>query len=309
MLRDSYGRKGINNWIWFYRATFGALVSLPRVGHLSSGTEGPILSELSSLGITPILGDVRDGDLISQLVPDFDGVVNLAGLFGTAELIDDPIPAINTNLIGAVNVFQACRRAKQLGRAVKCVQITVGNYFMDNSYSITKSTSERFAAMFNAEHGTDIRIVRVLNAYGEHQRHYPVKKIVPTFVRAALLGEPIRVYGDGEQIMDMIYVGDVARILAQSMIEQTGVNVISAGIGRKLTVNQIAEMIVRTTKSSSTIEHVPMRAGEPPRSIVLGDPTTLLKIKIDPASLLAFEEGLQRTLNWYQANKMFLDIS
>src|SRR5437588_7793789 len=59
----------------------------------------PSLETASALGVQPVLGDVRDGGLIRQLVPAYDGVINLAGLLGTSELIDDPGAAIETNVI------------------------------------------------------------------------------------------------------------------------------------------------------------------------------------------------------------------
>jgi UDP-glucose 4-epimerase len=268
----------------------------------------PNLKDLSTLNIEPVIGDIRDSDLVHDLVSYFDGVINLAGLLGTSEMIDNPIPAINTNIIGAVNIFEGCRRAKKAGHEVQCVQITVGNHFMDNPYSITKSTAERFAAMYNIEHGTDIRIVRVLNAYGEYQKHFPVRKIIPNFIRSALINEPIKIYGNGEQIMDMIYVKDVARVLVQALLASRFKGIISAGTGREMTVNEIAGTIVSTLQSESELQHVPMRPGEPENSVVLGEPKTLFNIGINPDSLMTFEDGISKTVLWYKQNKKYIAL-
>jgi len=268
----------------------------------------PDIETLSALGASPILGDVRDPELLHDVISYFDGVVNLAGLLGTSEMVDDPVPAINTNIIGAVNIFEGCRRAVRSGLKVRCVQITVGNHFMDNPYSITKSTSERFAKMYNTEHGTDVRIVRVLNAYGEQQKHFPVRKIVPNFIRAALQNESLRIYGNGEQIMDMIYVGDVARILVHALFGDKVEGVLSAGTGRRTTVNEIAKIIISISGSKSELEHVPMRPGEPEGSVVMGDPVTLSSIGIEPSTLTRFEDGIARTIHWYKENRNFIDL-
>ena len=266
----------------------------------------PDLKTLASFGADLVVGDLRDPELLCDLVPQFDAVINLAGLLGTAELINDPISAIQTNIIGALNVFHGCKRARERGHTPRCVHITVGNHFMDNPYSITKSTSERFAKMYNQEHGTDIRVVRVLNAYGEFQKHFPVRKIVPTFIRLALRNEKISIYGDGSQVMDMIYVGDVAKVLIQAMFVQKVSCIVSAGTGRRLTVNQIGEIVIATAGSSSTIEHVPMRAGEPERSVVLGEPATLAAVGVSAKSLVPFEQGIEKTIGWYKANRDFI---
>src|SRR5512141_1407015 len=177
----------------------------------------PDVDALGALGADPIVGDVRDSELLGAVVPEFDGVIHLAALLGTSEMIDDPVPAIATNITGAVNVFQACRRSAHLGRTVRCVYVTAANYFMNNTYAITKRTSERFAEMFNAEHGTDIRVVRAQNVYGEFQKAQPVQKIIPKFVRAALRNEPLKIYGSGEQSQDMIYAFDAARVLSAAV--------------------------------------------------------------------------------------------
>jgi nucleoside-diphosphate-sugar epimerase len=268
----------------------------------------PDLKALTSLGAELAVGDVRDGDLMHELVPQFDGVINLAGLLGTAELISDPLLAVQTNIVGALNVFHGCKRARDFDHVPRCVHITVGNYFMDNSYSITKSTSERFAKMYNVEHNTDIRVVRVLNAYGEYQKHFPVRKIIPTFVRLALRNEPIYIYGDGNQVMDMIYVGDVAKILIEALLVEKVSGIISAGTGRRLTVNEIAQCVIANAGSTSSVEHCPMRPGEPERSVVVGDPATLAGVGVNVESLVAFEDGIRKTIDWYKANKEFIAV-
>jgi UDP-glucose 4-epimerase len=126
-----------------------------------------------------ILGDVRDRNLISDVIRKFDGVINLAGILGTSETINNPFPSVDTNIIGALNVFEAIKSEQ---KDTKLVHITVGNHFMNNTYAITKSASERFALMYNREHGTKISVVRALNAYGPYQKHEPVRKMIPNFI-------------------------------------------------------------------------------------------------------------------------------
>jgi nucleoside-diphosphate-sugar epimerase len=268
----------------------------------------PGLKTMIALGLNPIVGDIRDAELMRDITSYYDGVVNLAGLLGTSEMIDDPIPAVNTNIIGAINVFEGCRRVAKGGSGIRCVQITVGNHFMDNPYSITKSTSERFAKMYNTEHGTDIRVVRVLNGYGPYQKHFPVRKIVPNFIRSALQNEPIKIYGDGEQIMDMIYVEDVAKVLVEALFIESLTTIISAGTGRRSTVNEIAEAVVSIAQSTSELHHVAMRPGEPEHSVVLGEPESLRSVGIEPSSLTDLEQGLNKTIAWYKQNRSFIGL-
>jgi UDP-glucose 4-epimerase len=249
-----------------------------------------------------ILGDVRDARLLATLAPEFDCIVNLSGILGTAETVDNPFPSIDTNIMGALNVFEAVRKASALSKKVRCVQITVGNYFMNNSYAITKHCAERLALMYNKEHGTQIAVVRALNAYGPAQKHKPVKKVIPNFSLSALKGQPISIYGSGNQIMDMIFVGDVVRVLQRAAFAPLDAfdSVFEAGTGRRTTINDIADQVLKYTGSRAGKIYSPMRAGEPPESEVIGNPNTLNALGVDPASLLALEQGLPLTIAWYE---------
>jgi nucleoside-diphosphate-sugar epimerase len=243
------------------------------------------------------LGDIKDKDAVFEAVSKHDGVINLAGILGTAETVNDPYPSVEVNIIGALNVYEACRRFNK-----KAVQITVGNWFMNNSYAITKNAAERFALMYNKEHGTKIAVVRGLNAYGPRQKPKPVRKLIPNVVIPALLNKPIIIYGDGEQIMDMIYVRDVAEILIRALIMDHGIydRVFEAGSGDDTTVNYIAELVLKLSGSKSEIKHVPMRAGEPERAVVKGDPKTLEPLGYSKKDLTSLEEGLKQTIAWYK---------
>jgi UDP-glucose 4-epimerase len=249
-----------------------------------------------------MLGDIRDREVVFEAVQQCDAVINLAGILGTMETIDDPYPCVDTNIRGALNVFQACRKTRTRPDGVRGVQISVGNHFMNNSYAITKSVAERFAFMFNTEHGTKIALVRGLNAYGEKQKHLPVRKIVPNFVLRALTHQPIEIFGDGQQIMDMIYVKDLAKILVLAATTEHGCynRVIDAGTGRRTTVNEIAELTAKLSGSTAGVRHLPMRAGEPDRSVVVGDPSTLRPLGISVGDLLRLEDGLGHTVAWYR---------
>src|SRR3954471_19193732 len=108
--------------------------------------------------------------------------------------------------------------------------------------------------MFNKERGTRINVVRSVNAYGERQlaatpfAEGRVRKIIPAFVCRALSNLPVEVYGDGEQVSDMVYVRDVARMLVHGLeLASQGQVVdftIECGPRDNATVNQVAELVI-----------------------------------------------------------------
>lgn len=243
------------------------------------------------------IGDTRDKEAVLDAVGKHDGVIHLAGRLGTQETINNPIPSVEVNIIGSLNVFDAVKQFK-----VPAVYIDVGNYWMNNSYSITKHTASRFAFMYNKEFGTKIAVVRGLNAYGSRQKSKPVRKIIPNFILWALKGEPIQVYGDGEQIMDMIHVKDLAEILVRALVNDHGnyTEAMDAGTGVRTSVNFIAETINELTGNKAGITHLPMRPGEPPQSVVLANTQTLFPLGI--FNFTNLKDGLTETIKWYKEN-------
>lgn len=235
-----------------------------------------------------------------------DAFIHLAGVLGTQETIDNPSPAIMTNIQGGLNVLEAAAQYRIPG-----VNIAVGNHWEQNPYSISKSTVERLVKMFNLYRGTQISVVRALNAYGPRQSiaspYGPskVRKIMPSFVMRALHGDPIEVYGDGQQVMDMIYVTDVADILVDTLYrtiqEGSFDHVLEAGTGANTTVLEIAEAVIKETGSGSIV-YLPLRPGETPGAIVKADPTTLTALH-GPGGTRQFvplSEGVHRTVEYYR---------
>jgi nucleoside-diphosphate-sugar epimerase len=250
-----------------------------------------------------MLGDIKDRDSVFEAVQQSDMWVNLAGLLGTAEMINNPIPAVEVNVLGALNVFDAARLYKKRG-----VQIDVGNYWMNNPYSITKSIASRFASMYNKEHDTDIRIVRGMNVFGERQKHRPIRKLFPNLVIPALLNKPITLYGTGDQIMDLIYVKDIADILSRALLLDDVPNDVSyeAGIGDNQTINQTAKLVLELTGSSSELVHKPMRSGEDKMSVVQitdqGWEDLKTHLGFTKQDLTPFSQAVQNSIQWYRDN-------
>ena len=243
-----------------------------------------------------IVGDVKNREAVMDAVARHDGVIHLAAILGTQETVQMAEPVVEVNIVGSLNVFDACRLYQK-----KAVYIAVGNHWMNNPYSITKTAAERFALMYNKESGTRIAVVRGLNAYGPRQKVKPVRKVVPNFVVPALRGEELIVYGSGNQIMDMIYVEDIAEILVRALLMDHGVYdyVIEAGMGRDTTINELAEVVVRTCGSCSEIKHVEMRPGEEPDSVVKANVETLRCLGFSVNELTPLEEGIRKAVEWY----------
>jgi len=266
-----------------------------------------VCQELKDRGHQPVIFDRYHRRLLPDCAEAFahvDAFIHLAAVLGTQETIQNPTPAAHTNILGGLNMLDAAAQYKTPG-----VYIGVGNHWMNNTYSITKTTIERFVDMYNNERGTCINIVRAMNAYGPRQEPAQpygsarVRKITPSFICRALNNDPIEIYGDGSQISDMVYVGDVAKALVLAMeraVDGIRLNrTVEIGPAVSNTVLEVAEMIKRLTASKSNIVHLPMRPGEIPHSIVSADIDTLEQINMYPADLADLEWGMERTIEYY----------
>lgn len=192
-------------------------------------------------------------------------VVHLAGVLGTAELFDpgQPEHAVDVNIKGTLRVLEWCRE-----NGAGYVGITMPPVF-PSVYTATKVCAQMMATAWHKAYGVPVSHVRAFNAYGPGQAHGPghPQKIIPTFARCAWAGEPIPVWGDGTQTVDLVHADDVGRMLIDAT--QHGDDaVFDAGTGEAVSVNEVASMTLGITGSTAGIEYLPMRTGEEPTTIV-----------------------------------------
>lgn len=242
-------------------------------------------------------GSITDQVVIDKLVSECDGVIHLGGLLGTSETITQAKLMSQVNIFGGLNILDACKKHKK-----KAVIISTGNFWMFNCYAITKRAVAKFALMYNREFGTKIAIVRGMNAYGPRQKAKPVRKIMPNFVIPALRNEPLRVYGSGNQIADLIYVADIAEIMVRALfVEHNSYDtVFEAGMGKDISVIEVAKFVIKLTNSKSEIICCPKRQGEDLNAVVKADVSTLKSLGIIAEKMVSIEEGIRKTINWYR---------
>ena len=252
-----------------------------------------------------VLGDVRDDVAVTEAMAHEDAWIHLAAVLGTQETVMNPRPAAQSNLMGGLNMLEAAVQYDLPG-----TYIGVGNHWMNNTYSISKTMIERFIDMYNKNRGTRVNIVRAMNAYGPRQRPVApwgcskVRKITPSFACRALDGQDVEVYGDGQQVSDMCWVGDVAKALVIATEKAASGNVfpeaVEVGPEVNSTVQEVAEMIVKLADTDSKIVNLPMRPGELAGSTVKADVSTLRHVDMSPDTLMPLEQGMAETVAWFK---------
>jgi UDP-glucose 4-epimerase len=217
-------------------------------------------------------------------------VIHLAGILGTHELFAQAEQAVQVNVNGCLRVLDCCQKY-----GLGFVSITMPQIW-NNVYTATKAATTRLACGWHETFGVPVSFVRAFNVYGPGQHYGTPQKIIPTFAVKAWRNEPLPIWGTGEQLVDLVYTPDVARMLVDAL-EFGDCQTFDAGTGKGMTVNQVAELVIGMIDSDSTVEHLPMRRGETPgekRTIATGEGWDLLgwHPRWD-------EQHLADTVNWY----------
>ncbi len=239
---------------------------------------------------TSHIGSILYMEDILRVVKGARAVFHIAGILGTHELLSHNNEAIDVNIKGTVNVLEACREA-----GVQTVFFPTKPNVWLNTYSITKHAAAEFVKVYGTVYNMDVKIVRWLNVYGPGQKAYPVRKAVPLMILQALHDEPVEIFGDGKQVVDLEYIGDIAKTsIAYTLGPPCNIEIVDTGCAKRVTVNQMSELIIDLTGSDSTVKHLPMRIGEPNTSVRWS------KLKqIGTIPVRSIGPGMKRTIEYY----------
>ena len=167
------------------------------------------------------LGDVTDPSMVRELVTDCDVVLHLAALIGIPYSYHAPASYVATNVSGTLNILEACRAAKtrrvvvtstsEVYGSARQVPICEAHPLQGQSpYSATKIGADKLAESYWLSFKVPTTIVRPFNTYGPRMRPND-GRVVPAFIKQALLGEPLTLFGDGRQTRSFCYVSDLIR--------------------------------------------------------------------------------------------------
>jgi UDP-glucose 4-epimerase len=168
-------------------------------------------------------GDIRDLDLLTRLVPGFDFICSLAGQVSYVDSNTEPLLDLDINCKGHIQTLEACRRenprARLLFASSRFVYGRIEYNPVDEQhpfnclsiYGIHKLAGEKYYRFYHEAYGMPTVSVRIANPYGPRQQMKHSKYgIVNWFIRLALEGKPLTVFGDGSQRRDYVFVEDLA---------------------------------------------------------------------------------------------------
>ncbi|SFO56058.1 NAD-dependent epimerase/dehydratase family protein [Amycolatopsis rubida] len=241
--------------------------------NLSTGTLDNLASVAGHPGFRFVRGSITDPNAVESCMAGIDAIFHLAAAVGVFTILDKTMDSLRTNLHGTENMLDAALR-HDVPILVASTSEIYGKNTADGlredddriigsplknrwSYAEAKALDETFAHLYAVEHGLRTVIVRPFNTVGPRQTgRYGM--VIPRFVTQALAGEPITVFGDGQQTRCFCHVHDVVPALAELLADDTAYGkVFNLGSNEQTTISQLAERVIGATGSSSTIAKVP----------------------------------------------------
>jgi UDP-glucose 4-epimerase len=253
--------------------------------YLARGDEVWILDDLSTGGISNlehlkghpgfhyVIDTVMNVPVLAECIDRCDIVLHLAAAVGVRLIVESPVNTIETNIKGTENVLMLANRKKKkvliastsevYGKSAKVPfreddDLVLGPTQKGRwSYACSKAIDEFLAIAYWKEKKLPVVIARLFNTVGPRQTgRYGM--VIPTFVRQALTGQPITVFGDGRQSRSFTYVSDVVGAVVRLMdSERTVGEVYNIGNGKEITILELARLVKELTASPSEIVLVP----------------------------------------------------
>jgi len=214
------------------------------------------------------VGDVRDPVACRRWADEVDAIAHLAASISVQDSIDDPGTTFDNDVVGTFNLLEAARAAGTrllfmstcmvYDRARTPAGIDEDHPTVPASpYAASKLAGEALTLSYHHAYGLPTTVVRPFNTYGPFQRSVGEGGVVAIFTRRSLAGEPLRIYGDGTQTRDLLYVTDCARFVVDALLSDAVVGqVLNAGTGVDVSVNDLAAAIEPDATRIEHVEHI-----------------------------------------------------
>ena len=273
-------------------------------------------------------GDILDLDLLADIFKthQIDGVIHLAAESHVDRSLHNPAEFANTNVIGTINLLSTAntiwkndfsgKKFYHISTDEVYGSVEPGKYFTEETkidpqspYSASKASSDHFVVAFGNSYGLPVQISRCSNNYGPF--HFP-EKLIPLMINNIINNKPLPVYGKGENIRDWLFVEDHAKAIDTIFHNGKPGEVYNIGGNNEWKNIDLVNHLCRImdTKlgrtqgtSASFITYVKDRPGHDLRYAI---DASKLKRELGWSPTVTFEEGLEKTVDWYLANEQWL---
>ena len=254
--------------------------------------------------------DVTDPAAVESAIDDVDGCFHLAAIASVARSHRDWLRSHQVNLTGTINVFDRARPSRRrrelpvVYASTAAIYGNCGSFPVDeespaaplSAYGADKHACELHARVAGAIHGVPTVGLRFFNLYGPRQDPLsPYSGVISIFADRLLRGEPVEIFGDGEQARDFIYISDAVQALRRAMrVATTGAFVFNVCTGKATSVSSLADTMAELCGTILVVRHRPARCGEV--RISIGDPQRAVE-QLGFTAQTTLTDGLEMTLD------------
>jgi len=253
-----------------------------------------------------IEGDIRNAELINNILKDVEVVYHIAASVGNKRSIDHPFLDADINVMGTLNILESSRQHKVkkiiisssagIFGELKTLPIQENHPIEPRTpYTCSKLYAEKIALSYAELYGIDVVCLRYFNVYGPQQRFDAYGNVIPIFAFKMLKNETLHVYGDGEQTRDFVNVNDVvqANIKAACTPGLTGAFNIASGV--QVTINQLIHELIKVSKINPTIKYEKPRPGDVRDSLA---DISAARLAFNYHPTITLVDGLKEYITW-----------
>ncbi len=280
------------------------------VDNFESGNEENMSSFISNKDFRFLEMDINDPELITRIKEDVDTVYHLAAIASVKLSTEDPQLVHHVNVDGTLAILELARKRNASRIVLSSSAAVYGNpetqpisenQLLDplSPYAASKIAAEAYVHSYGHSFGIESVVLRYFNVYGPRQESSEYSGVIAIFAGNATKGLPLLIDGDGKQTRSFIFVGDVveATIAAGTTPKAVGATINVSG-KNSITILEIANTVRNTVSSHSVeIQHGPPRIGDIRDSL---GATDLAKELLGVSASTTLDEGLRKTLSWYQ---------
>jgi UDP-glucose 4-epimerase len=264
------------------------------------------LDNLDLLDVELVRASILDPDALRRAAAGCDAIVHLAGLGSVPRSLQDPLASHHANATGTLSVLQAALAADAYVVMSSSSSVYGANPTLPkhedlrcvpmSPYAVSKLAAESYALAFQSVFDLPVLPLRFFNVYGPKQRAgHTYAAVVPTFVDAALRGQPLPRHGDGEQSRDFTYVGTVCDILARAAKGRVTGGATNLAFGARVSLNHLISLVEQEIGHPVEVAEQPSRPGDVRHSQALNDRLRALFPEVQPVPI---EVGLAETIAW-----------
>ena len=250
-------------------------------------------------------------DIVEPILLEVDWIFNMACPASPVHYQYNPVKTVKTSVIGAINMLGLAKRVH-----ARILQASTSEVYGDpeihpqkenywgsvnpiglrSCYDEGKRVAETLMMDYHRQNQVDIKLVRIFNTYGPRM-HINDGRVVSNFIVAALMQEPLEIFGDGEQTRSFCYVSDLIEVILRMMKKDDFIGPVNIGNPGEFTIQELAEKVLKLTGSRSKIMVREERSDDPVRR---RPDISLAREKLGWEPTVSLEEGLRKTIEYFE---------